>query len=264
MIIGDYMSTIKNLAKFWWLKEYMVDKGYTTFGHSLFSLGHILWLAIIILFTVLISKSYKNAKESKRTTIRRIFAILVFLLEYVKLVVIALVYPIYINQYVPLHLCSVAGILILFDGLWPNRKFVNYLWPFVVLASGVMSVLSPGTTYPHINFFSIHTFLFHGILIIYSIMKIVSGESKVSYKALWISALFAFIYAIPIYFIDITFDQGYMFLIRPSDFPLLLIWNKSTKILGQVGYLASLALISLLVLHIIYLVFKVIERIKKK
>ena len=258
------MSTIKNLPQFWWLKHYIMDKGYDV-GHTLFSLGHIIWLTFIILICILVTKRYKKADKNKQNLYRKICAMIVFSLEYIKIVLISFLFPNYITSYVPLHLCTFSGIFIIVDALWPNNKVVNTLWLYVFLPGGILGILSPSTTYPWFNFFSIHEFLFHGLLVVYGVFKIAIGESRATYKGIWISALFLLLLMIPIYHIDITFNKAYMLLTNPSDFPLTkLLWNISTPILGNNGYIALLLYLGLLLFHIIYLVGKIFQRKKKK
>ena len=74
------MSTIENIPKFWWLKHYIIDKGYDV-GHPLFSLGHIIWLAVIVLLCILVTKRYKKAAKNKQDLYRKICAMMVFTLE---------------------------------------------------------------------------------------------------------------------------------------------------------------------------------------
>ena len=258
------MSTIKDIPQFWWLKHYIMDRGYDV-GHPLFSLGHIIWLVVIILICILVAKRYTKTTKNKQDLYRKICAITVFALEYVKIVLISFIFPHYIDSYVPIHLCTFSGIFIIVDALWPNNKIVNMLWLYVFLPGGLLGVLSPSTTYPWLNFFSIHEFLFHGLIVVYGVFKIAIGESRATYKGVWVSSLFILLLMIPIYYIDITFDKSYMLLTNPSDFPLTkLFWNISTPIWGNNGYIALLLCLALILFHIIYFVGKVFQRKNKK
>ena len=258
------MSTIKNTPQFWWLKHYIMDKGYEV-GHPLFSLGHIIWLVIIILTCILVANKYKKATKDKQDLYRKICAVIVFSLEYVKIVIISFIFPHYIDLYVPLQLCTFSGIFIIVDALWPNNKFVNMLWLYVFLPGGVLGVVSPSTTYPWLNFFSIHEFLFHGLIVVYGVFKIAIGESRATYKGVWVSTLFTLLLMTPIYYIDIAFDKSYMLLTNPGDFPLTkLFWDISTPTFGNYGYIVLLLCLGLLLFHIIYFVGKVVQGEKKK
>lgn len=258
------MSTIENISQFWWLKHYIRDNSYDV-GHPLFSLGHIIWLAVIILISILVAKRYKNTTKNKQDLYRKICAMIVFTLEYVKIVLISFLFPHYIGLYVPLQLCTFSGIFIIVDALWPNNKIVNMLWLYVFFPCGVLGIVSPSTTYPWLNFFSIHEFLFHGLIVVYGIFKITIGESRATYKGIWVSALFTLLLLIPTYYIDITFDKNYMLLTNPSDFPLTkLFWDVSTPIFGNNGYIALLLCLGLILFHVIYLVGKCVQRKKKK
>ena len=257
------MSTIKNIPMFWWLKPYIIDKGYNV-GHGLFSVGHIIWLFIIAIVSFLLAKYYKNANENKRQNVRRICATLIFLLEYIKLVMVQLMYPAYIDQYTPIHLCSFIGIFIIFDAIYPNNKIFKYWWLYLCLICGLLGVISPSTTYPYFNFFCIHEFMFHGTLVIYSVCKIASGESPVSYKGMWLSSIFPILLIIPIYWVDTTFNKGYMFLTTPADFPFTqFLWDVFTPIFGKAGYIASLILIGVIVFHLIHFIALLLTKKKR-
>ena len=257
------MKIINNVPKFWWVKQYIIDKGYDV-GHDLFSIGHLIWIAIIISICIIVSKHYKKASKEEITRFRKICALLFFFLEYTKIVAVLLIYPQYGYIYPPLHLCSFAGIFILIDALFPNKKIINSLWLYVFLLSGILGVISPSPNYPWINFFGIHEFLFHGLLVVYSIFKIAIGESKPRYIGIWVSTLFVAILMVPIYYIDVIFDKGFMFLTTPADFPLTnLIWNLTTPIFGIMGYISTLLLLGVITFHIIHLIAVLIEKIKK-
>ena len=257
------MSTIENISQFWWLKHYIRDNNYNV-GHPLFSLGHIIWLTIIILACIFVAKKSRKTTKNKQDLFRKICAIMVFTLEYVKIIIISFLFPNYIGSYLPLQLCTFSGIFIIVDALWPNNKIVNMLWLYIFLPCGVLGIVSPSTTYPFLNFFSIHEFLFHGLLVVYGVFKIAINESRVIYKGVWISALFILLLMIPIYYINITFNKSYMLLTNPSDFPLArLLWDISTPIFGNYGYIALLLCIGLLLFHIIYLIGKCVQRKKK-
>ena len=257
------MSTIKNIPMFLWLKQYIIENGYNV-GHGLFSIGHIAWLIVIIVISMIVSKYYKNANENKRQNVRKICAILIFLLEFIKIAIIGFLYPSYMNEYIPLHICSVAGMCIMFDALIPNKKIINSLEPYVFLSSAIIAVLTPSSTYPYFNFFNIHTFIYHGILIIYAACKISSKESKIEYSGIWNSMLLLLIMVFPIYYINKYFHSNYMMISDPSDFAVAkVIWNAITPKFGHIGYIAFLGLICLLVFHIIYVIGKVKKKNKK-
>ncbi|MBQ6324156.1 MAG: YwaF family protein [Bacilli bacterium] len=258
------MSTINNVPKFFWIKDFIVEKG-VNIGHNLFSLGHIIWLLIITDICIFVYRRYKKASKKDIDKFRKTCALILFILEYVKLIIVALMYPALIDSYIPIHLCSFAGFFIIFDALWPNNKLINSWWLYIFFPCGLLGVLSPSTTYPWFNFFAIHEFLFHGLLIVYGIFKMAIGEGEATYSGLWKSSLFIAIVMIPIYYIDVIFDKGYMLLTTPADFPLtILFWNIATPILGQIGYIALLLLMGLILFHTIYFISILKRKVKKK
>jgi len=248
------MSTINNLGQFWWVKQYIEDMGYNV-GHSLFSIGHFLWLLFIIISMICFIKFYKNASDKDRIFSKKILALIIFCLEYIKFLIVGFIFPNYISIYLPLHLCSVAGLCTMFEACFGNNKFIDQMWLFVFFPCGLMGLLSPSTSVPFFNFFLIHTYLFHGILVLYAIIKFGYDKVKPTYSGLLQSSLAVLGMGIPIYYLNKTFGTNYFIISDPSDFPLAQVfWNTIVPKFGEFGYAVSMFIFAFIIFNIIYLI----------
>ncbi len=114
---------MEQISKFWWIKQYIEEKGYDV-GHSLLSFGHIMWLICITLGIIVFIKSYNKADDDEKILLKKYLAVIIFILEYVKIIIVSFIFPNYAKMYVPLHLCSFARLAFILEGGFGKKK--NY------------------------------------------------------------------------------------------------------------------------------------------
>lgn len=192
-------------------------------------------------------------------------AIIILVLEYVKFIVVGFLFPNYVNMYLPLHLCSFAGIAIIIEAIFGRNKTLDQMWLYVFLPASLLGVLSPSTSLPFLNFFSIHTYLFHGILVLFALIKICCDGIKVRYSGLVESNLILICMVIPIYYLNRLFGTNYFIISDASDFPLAqTIWNAVVPKLGEFGYILGMFVVAFCIFNIIYLILICVRYLKKK
>lgn len=241
-----------------WAHKNRLETIDTDYGFSLFSAGHLAWLVGIAVFAVLIAVIYCKCDLKRRENIRKVMAVGVVLLEALKMCVMGLSH-LDISEYLPIHLCSVGGLFILIDALWPNSRITHQLFLYAFTAGALMALIcSSATIYPFWNFYSIHIFFFHGYLLVYPIMRLAAGEFKPTYYGVWISIAAVFLLGIPIFFIDGIFDVNYMFLGHPSDVSFLIaIWELCSPIGGRLLYALALAAVGVACMHLLYICYRI-------
>lgn len=137
----------------------------------------------------------------------------------------------------PLHLCSIAGV-VCFVYEYFGKHFPEYISSvlrqaiFAVLGPGaVMAVVfSDGTMYPPVHFITIESNLFHALIILYTVLRLMDGEIVPSVKEAYKSLIFLCIVAVPVYFFDRHFHANYMFLLNPS------LGSPFTNVYNRYGY----------------------------
>ena len=228
-------------------------------GFGQFTLYHFIWLAAVTLLIVLTAVGYKKSNREGRIRIRRVIAAILAISEVFKLIMVVRD-GVDVTQYLPLEICSFAAYAIILDSIWPDTNFFAEMLLILFLPAATMALLFPTVTpLPAINFFTIHQFVFHGLIAAYVVSRFSSGEIKLDYSGVWKSIGKILIVATIVYIIDITFNRTYMFLTDPYGNPVLdMIWNMTG---GGIRYIIGLSAFIIVVVHIFFLIFKGIEKL---
>ena len=164
----------------------------------------------------------------------------------------------------PLHLCSIAGIVCFIyeytGNIIPKRiKSVLEQALFALCLPGAVLaiVFSDGTMYPVFHFVTIESGLFHVFIIVYVILKIKDGDIKPGIREAYKSGIFLLVVVIPVYLFDRAFRANYMFLMGPSQgSPLTGLYTR----FGYAGYMIGYGLVSMTEVVVINLIGSVITK----
>ncbi len=232
-------------------------------GFRTFSAGHLIWLLGIAAFCVLTGLFYKSRDERGRDLMRKSCGLLIVILEYLKIIVMGL-NGVKILEFVPLHLCSAAGLAVLVYALWPRMKGIGQVFAYAFFPAAILAVVFPSSTmYPWWNFYCLHTFIFHALIIAFFIWLLMAGEIVPSYKGVWIGLLFIAVFSVPIYFIDGAFNVNYMFIGTRSDVGILAaMWDAIVPKYGRPVFALVMGLIMIAVAHVLYGIFLLGRKLK--
>ena len=178
--------------------------------------------------------------------------------------------------YLPLHVCSIGVFVFLLREVISEESFIkpptkgqsqpgqcqqcpgprlkSILGEVAVIlimpASLAGLIFADWTTlYPVLNFFNLHSYLWHGLLILYPLALLISGEITPSIKHIHWVILFLCIIVPPIYIFDKLTGCNYFFINRPvTGSPL----EWMAKYLGNPGYLIGYAIITILIIVFVY------------
>ena len=143
---------------------------------GIFTRGHfILILITIISIFVALKYSYKKNKEEVHKMIKCI-TIIMCILEIMKIMYNIMQNSVYaVNTYMPLYYCSIllyAGLLSSF-GKGSLKRVGDVALASGAIIGGIVFIIYPSTSlpiYPAFHILSIHSFLFHGIMIYLGIL----------------------------------------------------------------------------------------------
>lgn len=225
-------------------------------GYNLFSKKHIGMLIGVIVFTFFITLIYMHSSIAMQTTIRKTIAITLIIIEIMKLLVIHLNHGDVLN-YIPIEICSIAGYCIMIDAFNPNVTFIREMLLILFLPAAIMALIYPTTVaQPTFNFFTIHQFVFHGLIIAYVIMRFAYKEIVVDYAGVWKSIFTILCIASVVYIIDRLSNRNYMFLTGDEDNSML---KKLTALSGGgIKYTLLLVLFCIFMIHVFYFIFKLL------
>lgn len=224
--------------KYWFDTSGTIPKG---LGFSLFDAGHLLWLAVGVLFTVCVSCFYRRSDRPRRTKLRYALAASIAVNELFKTAML-LIGGNYSPSYLPLHLCSVNIILIAIHAAKPGKVLDNFLYAICIPGAAAALLFPSWTKLPPVNFMYLHSFTVHILLMAYPIMLVAGGDIRPDPKSipkcmglLGALALIALVF-------NLVFDTNFMFLMSaPRSNPLY--WFQKQFGSHLVGYAVLLPLV---------------------
>lgn len=226
-------------------------------GFGIFGSWHVLWLLALGGLTVCLLRQYLGLSGKRRRVWEYAVAFSTVGLMAVRSVYVA-VMAVPLLQELPLHLCSVAGILCALHCV-TGAGWMGQVLYAIGLPGTVLALLFPDWgKYPAVHFITIEGFFFHAGILLYVAGQLCSKKIVPEYGKLWQVFLFLAAYLIPVCLFDRSYQVNYMFLSRPSaGSPLELLWSW----FGDSGYLSvyvGLILLCTCLMDVLY------QRILKK
>ncbi len=249
---------------FWIHRDQIYAKG-LDLGFSVFSPGHIIWLLAIAVCSVIVGRFYVRLSETGRSNLRKAIGLSVILLDALKITVMGL-FGVNNIEFLPLHLCSVGGLATLVYALWPGKLKLDQLFGYAFFPAALLAIFFPSANmYPWWNFYCIHIFLYHALIIFYFVMLYMAGEFRPTYSGLLISFAFMAVFAVPIYQINVHFGVNYMFIGMRSDVGVLAsLWDNVAAVHGRLAFTLLLGTMFFGVLQVLHVIYLIIDRLKKR
>ncbi len=229
-------------------------------GFSMFGWEHILWLLFVLSGLLFCLKCIRVCdRHTAGTWIRCIGSFLLFLIIF-RIALIVFLGKMSVYE-LPLHLCSMAGILCFIHAWW-NIKWVGQVLYTLCLPGTVFALIFPNwTEYPAIHWITIQSFLFHGGIVLYVVSQLKIGMIKPEFRYIRQSLLFLLVTVPVIYIFDWYFHVNFMFVRIPSsDSPLA--WM--ARYMGVPGYLWGYALLVICVMVCMNGGYELYDRLQRK
>ena len=187
-----------NALQFFFINKYYIEQEGLDIGFSLWSVPHLIWLALMVLMIVWITRSYCHADEGGRDKMRKIIAIAMLIMELIKdAVVIAVGW--WNPGYLPFHLCGLAIFAVLADAFWREQKVTGQMILFAFMPGALSALLFANwTMYPFYVYMCIHSFVYHTLIVAYAVMVFVSRDVVPTYQGMWKSVAAVVITAVPV------------------------------------------------------------------
>lgn len=185
--------------------------GFQAFGptHLLWLLGGlVLWIGGCILF--------RKLSEPKRKLTLRLLGAYIFLQEMVKNTVLLLLGE-FSWGYLPFHLCGINILLIVFDIIKQTKTVRSFLYYFAIPGAALALLFPNWTEMPVWNFFHIHSFTIHILLVLYPLLLVTTGQAQTDLKSALKGVGLLVVMAIPVYGLNLLWDTNFMFLMHPDS-----------------------------------------------
>ena len=236
--------------EYFWKQQDDIPAG---MGYPLFGFAHLTSVAITLVCVVIFCWRFSRLSEKKQARILKLIPVIMVFLEVAKDLFLASVHRFGIG-YLPLHICSI-GIFVfllreylLFEK--PKRFFGEIAFVLIMPASFVALIDADWTVlYPVWNFINLHSYVWHGLLILYPVMLKLKGEILPTVRHMHWVILFLCIVVPPVYIFDKCFRCNYFFVNWPiSGSPLSIL----ASYMGNPGYLVGYAALTIIVILFVY------------
>lgn len=185
-------------------------------GFQTFGLTHILWLLAGLLFCVAACIFYRKLSEDKRKLMRTALGAYIFLQEMVKNLVLIILDEFSWGN-LPFHLCGINILLIFFDVIKPTKVVRSFLYYFAIPGAALALFFPNWTDMPVWNFFHIHSFTIHILLVLYPLLLVTTNQVSTDLKSALRGTALLVAMAIPVYGLNLLWDTNFMFLMEPDS-----------------------------------------------
>ena len=225
-------------------------------GFQAFDPTHLLWLLAGLLLCVGACVFYRNLSADRRKIMLTVLGVFIFLLEVVKDLVLIGLHE-FGWENLPFHLCGINILLIAFDTIKQSKVVRSFLYYFSIPGAALALLFPNWTEMPVWNFFHIHSFVIHILLVMYPLLLVTTGQVATDLKSALQGTLLLVGMAIPVYFLNLLWDTNFMFLMQPDSGNPLEMFE---KLLGS--HLWGFPILLPVVIFVMYLPTRIISNIK--
>lgn len=242
------------MLRYAFLPEREIPRG---MGFSHFDSGHLAMLGILTALSALVILLGCRLSPEKRRRMLKCMTAAMVGMEVLKDILLGAIGAFSVG-YLPLHLCSMAMFICLYWAWHPESDTAGQLLWSLCFSGGAAALLFPDwTRLPLWHFQSLHSFLYHAMLVQVSLIAVLTGQARPRVGRLWRVGLFLLAAAVPVYCLNAALGTNYMFLNHPVvGTPLALC----AELPGRWGYLAGYALLTGAVLVALNLPFTLSAR----
>jgi len=226
-------------------------------GFKAFDTTHLLWLVAAVILYVAVCYIYKRLDDRKRTILLTVLGAYIFLQEMAKNAVLIIAGE-FGWGYLPFHLCGINILLIAFDVIRQTKIVRNFLYYFAIPGAALALLFPNWTDTPVLNFFHIHSFTIHILLVLYPLLLVTTGQVSTDLKSAFKSIILLVLLAIPVYGLNLLWDTNFMFLMEPDKGNPLEMFE---KLLGS--HLWGFPILLPIVILIMYLPIYISKKVKK-
>ncbi len=225
-------------------------------GFQTFGLTHILWLLAGISLCVVACVFFRKLSEDKQKVALKVLGAYIFLQELAKDLVLVCLGE-FSWGYLPFHLCGINILLIAFDVFKQVKTVRSFLYYFAIPGAALALLFPNWTSMPVWNFFHLHSFTIHFLLVLYPLLLVTTGQVETDLKSALKGVGLLVAMAIPVCFLNLLWGTNFMFLMQPdSGNPLELF----EKLLGS--HLWGFPILLPVVILVMYLPMFIIRKRK--
>lgn len=209
------------MFRYFWLEGRDLELYDHAIGFGLFTWKHFAMLAVCVALIAALCRYFLGRTARQQARILKITAV-ALLLGNLGRDVFLLIRGRMTIGYLPLHLCSFAIFVYLLHAFLPDVQQSRFR---AALGEIGFTLLMPGTiwalilpdwsAYPILNFMSLHSFLWHSVLVAYPLMLLLSGRIHPSICHIWYPIAYLCVVVPPTWAFDIRMNVNYLYVNWP-------------------------------------------------
>ena len=180
-------------------------------GFRTFDGTHLTWLVAGVLVCIAACMMFRRLPEQKRKLTLKILGGYMIFQEILKDLVLLAVGEFSWGS-LPFHLCGINILLIGFDVFRQVKTVRSFLYYFAIPGAALALIFPNWTDTPAFNFFHIHSFTIHFLLVLYPLLLVTTGQVDTDLRAAIRGVGLLVAMAVPVYFLNLLWDTNFMFL----------------------------------------------------
>ena len=185
-------------------------------GFQTFGLTHILWLLAGCIFCVAACIVYRKLSPDKQKRVLAVLGVYIFVQEMVKNLVLVVLGE-FSYGYLPFHLCGINILLIAFDTVKQTKTVRSFLYYFAIPGAALALIFPNWTEMPLWNFFHLHSFTIHFLLVLYPLLLVTTGQVSTELRSALRGVVLLVVMAVPVYCLNLLWGTNFMFLMKPDS-----------------------------------------------
>ena len=222
-------------------------------GFQTFDLTHILWLSAGIAFCIAACIFFRRLSPERQKRVLKVLGAYIFIQEMVKNLVLICLQE-FSWGYLPFHLCGINILLIAFDVFKQTKTVRSFLYYFAIPGAALALLFPNWTKMPVWNFFHLHSFTIHFLLVLYPLLLVTTGQVSADLKSALKGVALLVAMAIPVYGLNLLWGTNFMFLMKPDSGNPLEFFE---KLLGS--HLWGFPILLPVVILVMYLPMRIIK-----
>ncbi len=227
-------------------------------GFSTFDVTHLLWILTGVLLCIGACILYKKLSPKGQRRMLVILGIYIVFQEMLKNLVLIFKGE-FSWGYLPFHLCGISILFIGFNTFKQTQIVRNFLYYFGLPGAALALLFPNWTKEPFFNFFHLHSFIIHILLIMYPLILVTSGQVDTNLKSAFKSLILLICFAIPVYGLNILWHTNFMFLMQPDKGNPLELFEKLLD-----SHLWGFPILLPVVILIMYAPMLIVKKLKKQ
>lgn len=235
---------------------------------GMFTKTHLITLLIFLIIIGITIYLLKDIKQRNLTILTRILAVIFVILEIIKIICTLCNGDTALDHFIPLYFCSMFIYALIFAGFAGGtlQKLGTAFIATGSIIAGLSFLIFPTTSfmsYPLFHYFSLHSYIYHSMMIILGILYLINGQYQFTKKEIKYYLIFCGSFSMIAVILNIIFDTNFMFYNNAANIPVKILVTLSNKVPILYTIVVVIGCIGLPYL-LSFLIYQLIKYMKKK